>query len=86
MITELTRLPVSNASLLDESTSAAEAMFMSYNIHNGKRNKYFMSKHIFPQTIEVVKTRAYGLGIELVIDEPANFNWAKADEYFGYMV
>jgi glycine dehydrogenase len=86
MITELTGLPVSNASLLDESTSAAEAMFMSYNIHNNKRNKYFMSKHIFPQTIDVVKTRAYGLGIELVIDEPANFNWDKVDEYCGYMV
>lgn len=76
MITELTGLDVSNASLLDEATSAAEAMAMSHSIHNEKRNKYFMSKHIFPQNIDVIKTRAYGLGIELVIDEPANFNWA----------
>ena len=66
--------------------SAAEAMFMAYNVHNGKRNKFFLSKHIFPQNIEVVKTKANGLGIELVIDEPANFNWAKADEFCGYMV
>jgi glycine dehydrogenase len=86
MITELTGLDVSNASLLDEATSAAEAMFMAYNVHNGKRNKFFLSKHIFPQNIEVVKTKANGLGIELVIDEPANFNWAKADEFCGYMV
>lgn len=86
MITELTGLDVSNASLLDEATSAAEAMFMAYNVHNGKRNKFFLSKSIFPQNIEVVKTKADGLGIELVIDEPANFNWAKVDEYFGYMV
>jgi glycine dehydrogenase len=48
MITELTKLDVSNASLLDEATSAAEAMFMAYNVHNGKRNKFFLSKHIFP--------------------------------------
>lgn len=86
MITELTGLDVSNASLLDEATSASEAMFMAYNVHAGKRNKFFLSKHIFPQNIEVVKTKASGLGIELVIDEPANFDWSKADEYFGYMV
>jgi len=48
MITELTKLDVSNASLLDEASSAAEAMFMSYNLHNGKRNKFFLSKHVFP--------------------------------------
>ena len=86
MITELTGLDVSNASLLDEASAASEAMFMAYNVHNGKRNKFFLSKHIFPQNLEVVKTKANGLGIELVIDEPANFPWAKADEFCGYMV
>lgn len=48
MVTELTKLDVANASLLDEATAASEAMFMAYNVHNGKRNKFFMSKHIFP--------------------------------------
>ncbi len=48
MITELTGLDVSNASLLDEASSASEAMFMAYNVHNGKRNKFFLSKHVFP--------------------------------------
>ena len=48
MITELTGLDVANASLLDEASSASEAMFMAYNVHNGKRNKFFLSKHIFP--------------------------------------
>jgi glycine dehydrogenase len=48
MITELTGLDVSNASLLDEASAASEAMFMAYNVHNGKRNKFFLSKHIFP--------------------------------------
>jgi glycine dehydrogenase len=47
-IMELTGLPIANASLLCEGTGAAEALQMSYNIHNGKRNKYFVSDSIFP--------------------------------------
>jgi glycine dehydrogenase len=86
MITELTGLDVANASLLDEASSASEAMFMAYNVHNGKRTKFFLSKNVFAQNIEVIKTKADGLGIELVIDEPANFNWAKASEFCGYLV
>jgi glycine dehydrogenase len=86
MITELTGLDIANASLLDEATAAAEAMQMSHNIHNGKRNKFFVSKHIFPQDIEVIKTRADGIGIELVIDEPENFDFSKAEEYCGYII
>jgi glycine dehydrogenase len=54
MITELTAMDMSNASLLDEGTAAGEAMFMAYNVHSGKRNKFFVSKHIFPQTIDVI--------------------------------
>lgn len=86
MVVELTGLDVANASLLDEATSAAEAMFMSYNVHNGKRRKFFLSSSLFPQNIEVIKTKADGLGIELVIDSPANFDWANAEEYCGYLV
>lgn len=58
MITELTGMDIANASLLDEGTAAGEAMFMSHNLHNGKRNKFFISKNVFPQTIDLVKTRA----------------------------
>jgi glycine dehydrogenase len=48
MITEITGLPVSNASLLDESTSSAEAMAMCYSIHGEKRKSIFVSDKIFP--------------------------------------
>jgi glycine dehydrogenase len=86
MITELTGLDVANASLLDEASAASEAMFMAYNVHNGKRNKFFLSNSVFPQNIEVIRTKADGLGIELVIDEPANFDFSKASEFCGYLV
>lgn len=58
MICELTGLDFANASLLDEGTAAAEAMAMAYNISNLKRNKFFISKSVFPQTIDVCNTRA----------------------------
>lgn len=79
-------MDISNASLLDESTAAAEAVFMCWGTHSGKRNKFFVSKHIFPQTIDVIKTRADGIGLELVIDEPSNFDFSKAEEFCGVIV
>jgi len=75
MITELTNLDVSNASLLDEGTAAAEAIGMSYTTHNFKRGKAFVSNSIFPQSIEVMKTRAGALGVELVFGDVADFPW-----------
>ena len=75
MITELTNLDVSNASLLDEATAAAEAVAMAYTTHNFKRSKVFVSSSIFPQTIDVMKTRASALSIELVIDDVSEFPW-----------
>jgi glycine dehydrogenase len=86
MVTELTGMDIANASLLDEATAAGEAMQMAYNVHNSKRSKFFVSKHIFPQNLEVMKTRAYGIGLELVIDEPANFDFANAEHYCGVMI
>jgi len=55
-------------------------------VHSGKRNKFFVSKHIFPQTIDVIKTRAYAIDAEVVIGEPDQFDFSKADEYFGVIV
>ncbi|MBI9035989.1 MAG: glycine dehydrogenase (aminomethyl-transferring), partial [Bacteroidales bacterium] len=89
MISDLTAMPMANASLLDEATAASEAMIMSYNSRPRKKakagaNKYFVSDRIFPQTIDVLKTRALPIGIELVI---GNFNEIEFDEtFFGAII
>lgn len=83
---ELTGMDVANASLLDEASCAAEAVQLSYSVHNAKRRKYFMSDSIFPQTIDVVKTKCHALGIELVVDKLENFDIANAKDYAGLMV
>lgn len=72
IISELTGLPIANASLLDEGTAAAEAMLMFYHAqvgNEGKVSKFFVSENCFPQTIDVLKTRSEPLGIELVIGD-----------------
>jgi glycine dehydrogenase len=85
-IMEITEMDVSNASLLDEATAAAEAVQMSYNFHNGKRNKYFVSNSLFPQTIEVIKTKCHAIGIELEIGDTTSFNFENAKQYSGMIV
>ena len=85
-IMELTGLPVSNASLLDEAMCAAEAVQMSFGAHNQKRTKYYMSETIFPQTIDVVRTKCDALDIELVVGPASEFPWEHAKEYMGCMV
>ncbi len=71
MIIELTGMQIANASLLDESTAAAEAMIMMYNARTrdavkAGKNHFFVDNDIFPQTMEVIRTRSKPLGIELV--------------------
>src|SRR5690606_7163532 len=87
VVAELTALPLTNASLLDEATAAAEAMNMIYNVvSKGKpeRIKFFVDKNIFPQTYEVLVTRATPIGIEIV---NGNYKEAELDEtYFGAIV
>ena len=76
MVSEITALPIANASMLDESTAAAEAMTMSFKL-NSNKNKVILDKYLHPQTINVIKTRAEPLGIELIIsEEPENENLA----------
>lgn len=89
MILDLTGLEITNASLLDEGTAAAEAMIMFFNsraradVKAGK-NKFFLSNTLFPQTIDVVQGKAINLGIELEIGNPDEFN--GTDEFFGAML
>lgn len=85
-ITSLTGLDISNCSLLDEATSASEAVQMSYNIHNGKRNKYFLSSSTFPQTIDVIRTKCKALGIELEVGNINDFDFSRGKDYIGMLV
>lgn len=66
MVCDLTGMEISNASLLDEATAAAEAMSMACNILRGKRSTFVVSADINPQTLNVVKTRAEPLGIKII--------------------
>lgn len=66
MITEITGLPFSNASLLDEATSAAEAMYLAYNVNNGKKKTFLISENLFPFIKDTIKSRAHYLGINVV--------------------
>ncbi len=65
MVADLTGMEISNASLLDESTAAAEAMAMAHGI-KGKGDKFFVADNVHPQTISLLRTRAEPLGIEIV--------------------
>ncbi len=76
MVSDLTGLPLANASLLDEATAAAEAMHMVHSLRKGakkKANVILVSENIFPQTIDVLKTRAIPYGIELRITRENKF-------------
>jgi glycine dehydrogenase len=88
MVSDLTGLPIANASLLDEATAAAEAMTMFFNTLNRQdhieRPKFFVDREIFPQTKDVLKTRATPVGIEIVEGDYAT---AQLDEtYFAAIV
>ncbi len=65
MVQDLTLMPLANASLLDEATAAAEAMAMCWRIHRQKQKHFMLSAHCHPQTIAVIRTRAYHYGIEV---------------------
>ena len=74
MVSDLTGFELSNASLLDEATAAAEAMMMFFNINTDKtKNKFLVCDRCHPQTIDVLITRSEPLGIELHITNHSNF-------------
>ncbi|ERT08292.1 glycine dehydrogenase [Lyngbya aestuarii BL J] len=76
MIIDLTGMEIANASLLDEATAAAEAMSMSYGVSKAKKaDAFFVSQDCHPQTIDVVKTRALPLGIEIIVGDFKTFKF-----------
>lgn len=88
MVSDLTALPISNASLLDEATAAAEAMAMLFHFVNKtdkiEKPKFFVDKEVFPQTIDVLITRGNPIGVEFVV---ADYKSAAIDtSYFGALV
>lgn len=87
MVSEMTGLPMSNASLLDEATAGAEAMSMCFAIHkqSAKRSKFFVSETLHPQTIALLETRAPTFGIEIVRGDWQSADFSAAD-YCGAIV
>lgn len=86
MVIDLTGMEIANASLLDESTAAAEAMSLLFAVRERQQkkagiNKFFVSENILPQTLSLLKTRATPIGIELVIGEEETFDFSS--EFFG---
>ena len=80
LIIDLTGLALANASLLDEATAAAEAMSMARRASRSKSNRFFVDENCFPQTLDVIKTRAAFFGFELVSGRPED---AAEQEVFG---
>src|SRR6266700_3600340 len=76
MITDLTGMEIANASLLDEATAAAEAMTMCWGLKGRKKN-FFVSETCHPQTIEVVRTRAKALGLEVIAGNHHDFDFGR---------
>ena len=78
MITDLTGMEISNASLLDEGTAAAEAMAMAYAVTKKQDvNAFVVHPDMHPHVIEVLKTRAEPLGLEMIIQDPAQYDFRK---------
>ncbi|MBL8000259.1 MAG: glycine dehydrogenase (aminomethyl-transferring), partial [Candidatus Kapabacteria bacterium] len=90
MVSDLTGLPIANASLLDEGTAAAEVMHMFYAEKNKRAkdgeeaNEFFVSDKVLPQTIDVLKTRALPQNIQLVIGDYQQYQ--ISDKTFGVLL
>jgi glycine dehydrogenase len=86
MVTDLTGLPVANASLLDEGTAAAEAMALAHAAHKAKSRLFVVDAGCHPQTIAVVQTRARPLGYEVRVVASDAIGAALADKPFGVLL
>ena len=84
MVCDLTGMDISNASMLDEGSAAAEAMSLAKRSAKNKSNTFFVDQDCLPQTIEMVKTRAHAAGYELYIGDPKTK--ANSADYFGLLL
>ncbi|MCB0634726.1 MAG: glycine dehydrogenase (aminomethyl-transferring), partial [Lewinella sp.] len=89
MVSDLTGLPIANASLLDEGTAAAEAMTMFYGMKNKRKrgeavNQFLVSDQVLPQTLDILRTRALPLDIEIVVADWRAFEFN--DKTFGILL
>ncbi|MBT3065420.1 aminomethyl-transferring glycine dehydrogenase [Rhodoferax sp. U11-2br] len=83
MITDLTAMPMANASMLDEATAAAEAMTLALRMSKSKSTTFFVDNEVLPQTLEVIRTRAEPLGITV---KTCTGDEALADESFAVLL
>ncbi|MEO0506639.1 MAG: aminomethyl-transferring glycine dehydrogenase [Bacteroidota bacterium] len=86
MVCDLTGMELANASLLDESTAAAEAMTMLFDVRSRQQKKaevtkFFVDENVLPQTLSLLQTRSQPLGIELVIAHPDEFDFSQ--DFYG---
>jgi glycine dehydrogenase len=79
MVCDLTGMAIANASMLDEATAAAEAMTLCQRVGRSRSRRFFVADDVFPQTIDVVRTRAKPLGLEIITGPAADA--AKADAF-----
>ncbi|MDH1291085.1 aminomethyl-transferring glycine dehydrogenase [Comamonas terrigena] len=87
MVTDLTGMPIANASMLDEATAAAEAMTLAKRSVKSKSNRFVVAGDTHPQTIEVVQTRAAPLGITVVVaNSKEEWDAALADGFFAALI
>ncbi len=89
VVSDLTGMELANASLLDESTAAAEAMTMLYDLRSRVQKKqdvckFFVSENVLPQTLSLLRTRSKPLGIELVVGDHSDFDFST--EFFGSLL
>jgi glycine dehydrogenase len=69
MLTDLTGMDIANASMLDEGTAAAEAMTLIQRVGKSKSNVFYVAEDVLPQTLEVLRTRAEPLGVEIRVSK-----------------
>ena len=86
LVMDLTGMDCANASLLDEATAAAEAMNLAKRAAKNKSVKFFVDRYCFPQTQEVLKTRAAPLNIELVFGDPCADYLPHSEDFFGVLI